>query len=137
VDGAIWFTASYAEGPDAEDADDATEARHSGQIWRYDPRAETMTLVAIFPYGSPYDGPDNITVSPHGFALACTDGEDDNWLLGINDQGGTFEFARNASTDDEFAGATFSPDGRTLFVNIQGAPSVTFAITGPWVTGAR
>jgi secreted PhoX family phosphatase len=137
LDGAIWFTASYAEGPDAEDPDDATEAQHSGQIWRYDPRAETMTLVAIFPYGSPYDGPDNITVSPHGFALACTDGDDDNWLIGINDQGGSFEFARNASTDDEFTGATFSPDGRTLFANIQGAPAVTFVITGPWVTGAR
>lgn len=137
LDGAIWFTASYAEGPDTEDADDATEAQHSGQIWRYDPRAETLTLVAIFPYGSPYDGPDNITVSPHGFALACTDGEDDNWLIGINDQGGTFEFARNASTDDEFTGATFSPDGRTLFVNIQGQPAATFVITGPWVTGAR
>ena len=29
-------------------------------------------------------------------------------------------------------GATFSPDGDTLFANIQGEPSVTFAITGPW-----
>ena len=34
--------------------------------------------------------------------------------------------------DAEFAGATFSPDGDTLFVNIQGAPALTFAITGPW-----
>jgi uncharacterized protein len=33
------------------------------------------------------------------------------------------------------AGATFSPDGDTLFVNIQGEPSVTFAITGPWRRG--
>ena len=32
----------------------------------------------------------------------------------------------------EWAGATFSPDGKTLFVNIQ-TPGVTFAITGPWV----
>ncbi len=31
----------------------------------------------------------------------------------------------------EWAGATFSPDGRWLFVNIQ-TPGITFAITGPW-----
>ena len=31
----------------------------------------------------------------------------------------------------EFAGATFSPVGDELFVNIQ-TPGVTFAITGPW-----
>ena len=32
---------------------------------------------------------------------------------------------------DEFAGATFSPDGRWLFVNLQ-TPGLTLAITGPW-----
>ena len=31
----------------------------------------------------------------------------------------------------EWAGATFSPDGTWLFVNIQ-TPGITFAITGPW-----
>jgi hypothetical protein len=35
----------------------------------------------------------------------------------------------------EFAGATFSPDGETLFVNIQ-TPGSTFAIWGPWRKGA-
>ena len=33
--------------------------------------------------------------------------------------------------DTEFAGACFSPDGRTLFVNSQN-PGITFAIWGPW-----
>jgi secreted PhoX family phosphatase len=33
---------------------------------------------------------------------------------------------------NEWAGATFSPDGKWLFVNIQ-TPGVTFAITGPWI----
>jgi uncharacterized protein len=33
---------------------------------------------------------------------------------------------------NEWAGATFSPDGKWLFVNIQ-TPGITFAITGPWV----
>jgi hypothetical protein len=44
----------------------------------YDPRDEVIELVAFFPPGTPYDGPDNITVGPHGFAVACTDGEDDH-----------------------------------------------------------
>jgi uncharacterized protein len=131
-DGCLWFTSSYADGPGADEADDVSAAAHAGQIWRYDPRKETMQLVVQFPHGSPFDGPDNITVGPHGFALVCTDGEDDNWLLAIDERGQVFPFARNASTDDEFAGATFSPDGRTLFANIQGAPALTFAITGPW-----
>jgi secreted PhoX family phosphatase len=33
--------------------------------------------------------------------------------------------------DVEFAGATFSPSGDTLFVNIQD-PGMTLAIWGPW-----
>jgi len=33
--------------------------------------------------------------------------------------------------DSEMAGATFSPDGSTFFVNIQHA-GLTLAITGPW-----
>ncbi|HEX6681522.1 MAG TPA: hypothetical protein VF062_01920, partial [Candidatus Limnocylindrales bacterium] len=33
---------------------------------------------------------------------------------------------------DEFAGSTFSPDGHTLFVNIQAGNGMTFAIWGPW-----
>lgn len=131
-DGSVWFVASRADGPDAEDEEDRTVAVHSGQIWRFDPRAQTMELVVLFPGGSPFDGPDNITVGPHGFALACTDGEDDQYLVGVTDDGGTFTFALNALDDAEFAGATFSPDGDTLYVNIQGAPAVTFAITGPW-----
>jgi uncharacterized protein len=132
VDGDIWFVSSRGDGPGAEDEEDRTAALHAGQIWRYDPRAQTMELVVLFPGGSPFDGPDNITAGPHGFALACTDGQDDQYLVGINDGGGTFPFALNPKDDAEFAGATFSPDGDTLFVNIQGSPALSFAITGPW-----
>ena len=34
--------------------------------------------------------------------------------------------------NDEFAGSTFSPDGETLFVNIQDSIGMSFAIWGPW-----
>ena len=35
----------------------------------------------------------------------------------------------------ELAGATFSPNGEWLFINMQ-SPGITFAITGPWADGA-
>ena len=35
---------------------------------------------------------------------------------------------------DEFAGSTFSPDGHTLFVNIQAGRGLTFAIWGDWAS---
>ncbi|HEX5659514.1 MAG TPA: alkaline phosphatase PhoX, partial [Polyangiales bacterium] len=132
-DGSIWFTASYAVGPTPEDPEDApTVNAHKGQIWKYDPRRDKLELVAIFPVGVAWDGPDNITVGPHGFAVACTDGDGENFLLGISDDGKVWPLARNANGDDEFTGATFSPDGRTLYANIQGIPAFSIAITGPW-----
>jgi len=136
-DGHIWFVSSYGGGPNAEDAEDVTAVEHAGQIFRYDPRAEVIELVAFFPPGTPYDGPDNITAGPHGFAVACTDGEDDQYLVGISEKGDVFPFAFNSGTNDEFAGATFSPDGETLFVNIQGNPAFSIAIWGPWAHPAR
>lgn len=136
-DGSIWFVGSYGRGPQAEDEEDRSAAEHVGQIWKYDPKKDILELVVLFPKGVPYDSPDNITVGPHGFALACTDGEDDQWLVGITEDGKTFPFALNALNEQEFAGATFSPDGQTLFVNIQGPPGLTFAIWGPWSRGGR
>ncbi|MET0342381.1 MAG: alkaline phosphatase PhoX [Polyangiales bacterium] len=137
LDGSIWLVSSYGAGPDAEDAEDISAAAHSGQIWRYDPRSEQIELVLALGVGSPYDGPDNITAGPYGFAVACTDGEGDQWLIGITPDGKVFPLARNARGEDEFTGATFSPDGRTLFANLQDAPSTTFAIWGPWERGGR
>jgi len=130
--GSIWFVSSRGDGPDADDEEDRSAAEHSGQIWRYDPVGETIELVALFPKGTPYDEPDNIIAGPHGFAIACTDGEHDQWLVGINPEGRVFPFGFNALNHEEFAGATFSPDGQTLFVNMQGPPGMTFAIWGPW-----
>ena len=134
-DGGIWFVSSRGDGPDADDAEDVSAAVHSGQIWRYDPATDTIELVVWFPKGTPWDEPDNITAGPHGFAVACTDGDDDQWLVGISEVGRVFPFARNALNDEEFAGACFSADGRTLYVNIQGPPGITFAISGPWWRG--
>ena len=131
-DGRVWMTSSFANGPGVGSP---SAAAHSGQIWRYDPEEETLTLVVLVPTGSPWDGPDNITASPHGFALACNDGAGDQYLMSINEGGDIHPFAQNIFNDSEFAGATFSPTGRTLFVNIQ-RPGLTLAIWGPWCGAA-
>lgn len=135
ANGNVWFVASRGDGPDAEDEEDRSAAVHSGQIWKINPRSRSMELVVLFEHGVGYDGPDNITVGPHGFALACTDGENDQHIVAVTDDGSVHPFAYNSFSDDEFAGATFSPDGQTLFVNIQGDPALTFAIWGPWQRG--
>jgi secreted PhoX family phosphatase len=86
------------------------------------------------------NNPDNITVSPRGGILLCEDGGDGHQhLRGLTREGQIFDFAVNLLTRREFAGATFSPDGETLFVNIQGDVlnlGMTFAIWGPWAEGA-
>ena len=83
------------------------------------------------------DGPDNITVSAYGGVIMAEDGEGVNHLLGADERGRTFVFARNddAETNSEFTGPNFSYDRRILFANIQD-PGYVFAITGPW-TGHR
>lgn len=130
--GCVWFVSSRGDGPDAEDEGERSDRVHGGQIWCHDPGAATLRLVVEFEPTSPFEGPDNITVSPHGYVVMCTDGEDDQqFLAGITPAGEVFPIAYNRLSDDEFAGACFSADGRTLFVNIQ-SPGHTFAIWGPW-----
>jgi secreted PhoX family phosphatase len=73
-------------------------------------------------------------VSSRGDGPDAEDGEDRSAAVHA---GQIYPFAKNAFSDDEFAGATFSPDGDTLFVNIQGQPALTFAITGPWAARRR
>ena len=64
-----------------------------------------------------------------------------NRLIGLTLDGRPFEFAVNVTDDSEFAGACFSPDGKTLFVNTLGStrsltpPGRTYAISGPWARG--
>lgn len=78
-----------------------------------------------------FDRPDNVTVTPWGQLILCEDGNDAQYLILCEpNTGELWPFAHNAMNDNEFAGANFSPDGKTLFVNVQN-PSTTLAITGP------
>jgi secreted PhoX family phosphatase len=68
----------------------------------------------------------------------CEDTSAVQHIRGLTVDGQIFDFAVNmvpGHERDEFAGATFSPDGETLFVNIQ-RPGITLAIWGEWAAGA-
>jgi uncharacterized protein len=126
-----------------------------GQVWHYDPKRERLTLFFESPGGSVLDSPDNLLVTPRGGLILAEDNAsasgggghptapgiaDVNRLIGVSRRGEAFELAVNVMSDSEFAGPTFSPDGSTLFANIQGgsAPGsgLTVAITGPWHRGS-
>ena len=111
-----------------------------GQIWRYVPESVeaseygapgTLELFVEPDDGDVVDNADNLTVAPWGDLIVCEDGSGEQYLVGITPEGEIYKFAHNAVSDSEFAGATFSPDGTTLFVNIQGE-GLTLAIEGPW-----
>ncbi|MFM9592344.1 alkaline phosphatase PhoX [Streptomyces scabiei] len=136
-DGGAYVVSSYAR---AE-----SPVRHDGQVWFYDPKRRTLTLKVLLGVNpdpsvdGALDGPDNITVSPYGGIVLAEDGEGISHLFGATDSGRTYPIARNdlnIGTEEEpeyseFAGVTFSPDGKTLYANIQ-TPGILLAITGPW-----
>lgn len=113
-----------------------------GQIWKYKPspaegaageslRSGTLELFIEPNHAGLIENADNLTVAPWGDVVVCEDGSGDQYLVGVTPAGGMYKIARNALSSSEFAGACFSPDGSTLFVNMQSAGR-TFAITGPW-----
>lgn len=113
-----------------------------GQVFRYRVSADEATaeeernpgrleLFAESPDSRLLDYGDNLTISPWGDVILCEDGSGVDHVVGVTPQGQFYQLARNAFNDGEFTGSVFSPDGSTLFVNIQN-PGMTFAITGPW-----
>lgn len=83
------------------------------------------------------EAPDNLCVSPNtGGLVLCEDGSGKDLLRGVTIDGQIFDLTElNSDSTSEFAGATFSPDGKILFFNVQ-TPGITYAITGPWEKGA-
>jgi secreted PhoX family phosphatase len=138
ADGGAYIVSSYAR-------DESPGRPHDGQVWFYDPRRRTLTLKVLLGVNADpsadgaFDGPDNITVSPYGGLVIAEDGDGVQHLFGATDSGRTYPIARNdlnvGSEEEpeysEFTGVTFSPDGKTLYANIQD-PGIMLAITGPW-----
>ena len=112
-----------------------------GQIMRYRPTGNNsdkkqdgkIQLFLESNNANLYNYGDNLTVTPNGHLLVCEDQYTevvDNHLRGVTPNGELYDFAK-LNLQTELAGACFSPDGSTLFVNVY-SPAKTLAITGPW-----
>ena len=135
--GSVYFDATNGGGAKA------------GQIWRYDPKTDKLALLLESPAKQVLNMPDNLCVNPKGGLVLCEDNdygveEYPQRMFVLTQDGQLRLFAQNNIVLDEekntfkgdfrnneWCGATFSPDGNWLFVNIQ-TPGLTFAITGPW-----
>ena len=113
-----------------------------GQIWRYVPspcegtsrESEEPGTVELFIEpndGTLVENADTLCAAPWGDLIVCEDGAGDDYLFGVTPAGETYRFGHNQAGRGEFAGSCFSPDGTTLFVNMQ-LQGLTVAITGPW-----
>lgn len=152
LEGAHWSKGSvYFVASEAGDQDE-------GQIWRYTPVGHKHgVLVLLYESKSKtvLDQPDSLAVSPRGGIVVCEDGDGEdvnggtNYLRCLTPAGNIETFARNDTPLDlhrwedapkgwvgrsEWSGATYSPNGRWLFVHLQ-YPGKTFAFTGPWEKG--
>ncbi|CAN5290244.1 DUF839 domain-containing protein [soil metagenome] len=150
ADGGVTFVAS--EAGDTE----------NGQVWRYEPKdRDTGTLRLLYESAdaATLNQPDSITVAPNGtvFMAEDGDGEDkdggDNWLRVLTASGTIANLAQviapldlnhwnsedfpeaGATGASELAGPCFSPDGQSLYINLQ-YPGLTCVITGPWTPGS-
>jgi len=103
---------------------------HEGQSRETDTPGQ-LTLIAESTHESILRNADNITFTPWGDLIVCEDTSSHCGLVGIRPDGSQYQLADNAHTNSELAGVCFSPDGKTLFVNIQ-YPGMTLAITGPF-----
>lgn len=105
-----------------------------GQIWEFDPATQRLTLIYQSPGPEELKNPDNLCVAPTRDLFVCEDADPPVHIRGLTPDGRIYDFGKANTNDSEFAGATFSADGSTLFVNQfgNGDPAVTYAIWGPW-----
>lgn len=128
--GYIWFSCTRGGATNLTGNPFGEYGDGSGQIWKFDPLCQTLTLVFQSPGPDVLDLPDNLTVSPTGNIVICEDGGDGNFVRCLSHDGVLTNVAENRTDrpNDEFAGICFSPDGRTMFVNIQAAEGLTFIV---------
>jgi uncharacterized protein len=123
-----------------------------GQLWQLKPRGRNggeLKLIYESTNLEDLENPDNVVVVPatgHVFLQEDSDGE--QFVRGVTRRGQIYDFAKTVLNESEFCGGTFSPDGKTFFLNQQGgrtdasgAPSttpgpegqaLTYAIWGPF-----
>ena len=107
-----------------------------GQVWEYAPSGKDQGHLRLLfepDDSSVLNMPDNICLAGQNLII-CEDNSKLVHLRVLTPQGEIFTLARNVMPGhehQELAGLTFSPDGQTLFVNLQ-VPGKTLAIWGPW-----
>ena len=130
-DDAAYIVTSYAR------LDDGSVAEHDGQVWRLDPAANTMELVVRFdvnadPASDNFDGPDNITVSPWGGLILCSDGEGAQHLYTVSADGEPSDVRHATPATRASSPAPRSAPTARRCSSTSSSPGITFAITGPW-----
>jgi uncharacterized protein len=95
-----------------------------------------LSVVAHSEDAETLDMPDNITVAPSGELFVAEDGLVGNCLRRVTRDGVVSEFARNVLSASELSGPCFTPDGRTMFLNVQ-HDGLTLAIQGPFDVAAE
>ena len=114
-----------------------------GQVWRYMPSPVEGTpeeekqpgRLELFVEPNDrgiIDMADNLTIAPWGDVVLCEDGPKNQYLVGVTPEGQFYKLGHNAYNHSELTGSVFSPDGQTLYANIQKS-GITLAIRGPWV----
>lgn len=123
-DGEVWFCCTNGG------------VKQRGQLFRLRPDGEAGEL-ELFLEPSESDlltNGDNLTLAQNGDIIIAEDrGDDQCSLRGVTAGGRLYTLATNRLNSSELAGVCFSPDGQTLFVNIQN-PGLTLAITGDWAS---
>jgi secreted PhoX family phosphatase len=121
-DGEVWFCCTNG-GPGKR-----------GQLFRYRPASDGGEL-ELFLEPDKSDlltNGDNLTIAKNGDVIIAEDrGDDQCSLRGVTAEGRIYTLATNVFNSSELAGVCFSPDGETLFVNLQ-TPGFTLAIRGDW-----
>ena len=96
-----------------------------GQLWEYDPKTSKLRLVYVSTDGGALEAPDNVVYVPRtGDIFLQEDGPDAQFVRGVTQEGGIYDFAMTILNDSEFCGGCFSADGRTFFLSQQGGRSI-------------
>lgn len=138
--GRIFFVSTEGGGPLDSDPPPNASAGFGdgyGQVWTYDTRMETLTLLFESPGPAVLDFPDNVVVSPRRKSvLICEDSTEGNMLRGLTRRGcsSTSRSTRSRGGPTSSQGRPFSPDAQVLYANLR-SNVITYAIWGPWHRG--
>jgi uncharacterized protein len=104
----------------------------TGQVLRLNTTTGSLEAIAVSEDTSELEMPDNLTVASWGTVFIAEDGKaGDDYLRALLADGRVLPVARRPNANSEFAGVCMSPDGKTMFCNLQQA-GLTIAIRGPF-----